>query len=151
MLCVLSGWCVYGGDRGFVKTFTAWQKLASMENTGGGTGGYSLPRITAGDLMAILDNSYRKCYNKCNDDNKKAISHQTGKNASVSRFAPCPYKIPLSRRKRRVANLHKNWKYKTAWFVRRRWTHEKTLYLYKAIGHFVKNVSCGYKMVTVIR
>ena len=27
----------------------------------------------------------------------------------------------------------------------------ETAYLYKAIGHFVKNVSCGYKMVTVIR
>ena len=44
--------------------------------------------------MAILDNSYRKCYNKCNDDNKKAISHQTGKNAPTKRFAPAPYKIP---------------------------------------------------------
>ena len=38
--------------------------------------------------MAILDNLYRKCYNKCNDDNKKAISHQTGKNALVRRFCP---------------------------------------------------------------
>ena len=35
---------------------------------------------------ATFDNSYIKCYNKCNDDNKKAISHQTGKNAPVSRF-----------------------------------------------------------------
>ena len=58
-------------------------KLASA---GSGTGGYSLLRITAGNLMATFDNSYRKCYNKCNDDNKKAICHQTGKNALVSRF-----------------------------------------------------------------
>ena len=36
--------------------------------------------------VAILDNSYRKCYNKCNDDNKNVICHQTGKNAPVSRF-----------------------------------------------------------------
>ena len=36
--------------------------------------------------MAILDNSYRKCYNKCNDNNKKAISHQTGKFALYGVF-----------------------------------------------------------------
>ena len=41
----------------------------------------------------IFDNLYRKCYNKCNDDNKKAICHQTGKNASVSRFSSLGYKI----------------------------------------------------------
>ena len=37
--------------------------------------------------MAILDNSYRKCYNKCNDDNKKAISHQSPKFALYGVFA----------------------------------------------------------------
>ena len=58
---------------------------------------------------AIFDNSYRKCYNKCNDDNKKAISHQTGKNASVSRFSSLGYNFPLSRQKRRTANWHKIW------------------------------------------
>ena len=72
--------------------------------------------------MATFDNSYRKCYNKRSDNNKNAISHQTGKNAPTSRFAPCPYKIPLSRRKRRVANLHKIWEYKKPEIVRRRWT-----------------------------
>lgn len=46
--------------------------------------------------MAFLDNSYKKCYNKCNDNNKKAICHQTGKNALVRRFAPAPYKIPMN-------------------------------------------------------
>lgn len=64
--------------------------------------------------MATFDNSYRKCYNKCNDDNKKAICHQTGKNAPTRRFAPAPYKIPLNARKRHTANLHKNWEYKIA-------------------------------------
>ena len=59
--------------------------------------------------MAILDNLYRKCYNKYNDDNKKGISHQTGKNAPTSRFAPAPYKIPLNAQKRRTTNLHKIW------------------------------------------
>ena len=59
--------------------------------------------------MAILDNSYRKCYNKRSDNNKNVISHQTGKNAPTRRFAPAPYKIPMSRQKRRTTNLHKFW------------------------------------------
>ena len=29
--------------------------------------------------VAILDNSYIKCYNKRSNDNKNVISHQTGK------------------------------------------------------------------------
>ena len=37
--------------------------------------------------MAILDSSYRKCYNKCNDDNKKVISHQSPKFALYGVFA----------------------------------------------------------------
>ena len=37
-----------GEPGGLVKTFTYWQVLASLENTGSGTGGYSLLRITAG-------------------------------------------------------------------------------------------------------
>ena len=84
-LCVVRLVCVWRGS-GFVKTFTSWQVLASLENTGGGTGGYSLLRITAGDLMATFDNSYIKCYNKCNDNNKKAICHQSPKFALQSVF-----------------------------------------------------------------
>ena len=96
--------CVSGGEQGFVKTFTAWQKLAS------GTGGYVFGRITAvsGALYSvenngtsadwtatlfyrennasIFDSSYKKCYNKCNDDNKKAISHQSPKFALYGVF-----------------------------------------------------------------
>ena len=37
--------------------------------------------------MAFLDSSYRKCYNKCNDDNKKGISHQTVKFTLQAAFA----------------------------------------------------------------
>ena len=58
-------------------------KLASH---GSGTGGYVFPRITAGELMATFDNSYIKCYNKCNDDNKNVISHQTVKFALYGVF-----------------------------------------------------------------
>ena len=37
--------------------------------------------------MATFDNSYIKCYNKCNDNNKNAISHQTVKFALYGAFA----------------------------------------------------------------
>ena len=37
--------------------------------------------------MATFDNSYRKCYNKCNDDNKNVICHQTVKFALYGVFA----------------------------------------------------------------
>ena len=74
-----------------------------MASTGNGVGGYVFLRITAvsgalyfcennGTSAAwtmplswpennapTFDNLYRKCYNKCNDDNKKAISHQSPK------------------------------------------------------------------------
>lgn len=46
--------------------------------------------------MATFDNLYRKCYNKRSDDNKKVISHQTGKNGLVRRFHSLGYKITLS-------------------------------------------------------
>ena len=59
--------------------------------------------------MATLDSSYRKCYNKRSDDNKKAICHQTGYNGPGKRFPSLGYKIPLSRQKRRTAHLHKIW------------------------------------------
>ena len=37
--------------------------------------------------MATFDNSYRKCYNKCNDNNKNVISHQSPKFAPYGVFA----------------------------------------------------------------
>ena len=37
--------------------------------------------------MATFDNLYRKCYNKCNDDNKKGISHQSPKFTLYGVFA----------------------------------------------------------------
>ena len=68
--CCVSGWCwrVCGEPGELVKTFTTCQELASWQVLG----------AVLGEL-AILDNLYIKCYNKCNDDNKKAISHQTVK------------------------------------------------------------------------
>ena len=72
--------------------------------------------------MATFDNSYRKCYNKCNDDNKKAICHQTGKNASVRRFCLYGYKITPNRQKRRTTKFPIIWKYKKPEIVCHRWT-----------------------------
>ena len=45
VLCVCSR-RVCGGEQELVKTFTAWQKLASLENTGSGAGGCSQEKIT---------------------------------------------------------------------------------------------------------
>ena len=84
-------------------------ETGKLAGDGSGTGGCSHKRITAGDLMATFDNLYKKCYNKCNDDNKKAICHQTGKNASTRRFCLWGYKIPPNAEKRRTTNLHKIW------------------------------------------
>ena len=116
MLCVLVlVVCVPGGSRGLLKLSQAgrsWQAGKYWERCRrrSGVGGCSLLRITAvsgalyfgennGTSAAwtmplswpennapIFDNSYRKCYNKCNDDNKNVICHQTGYNALQSVF-----------------------------------------------------------------
>ena len=100
-VCV-PGVCVSGGEQTLVKTFTSWQVLASLASAGSGAGGYPGKRITVlqqawtmplswpENNAPIFDNLYRKCYNKCNDDNKNVICHQTGKNAPTRRFAPAP-------------------------------------------------------------
>ena len=130
VVCV-SGWCVCAGSRGLLKLSQdgrnwqvgrRWERCRRQSGIGGYshkriTGGlrrYSDFRITVSEAMAILDNLYRKCYNKCNDDNKNVISHQTGKNAPTSRFCLQGYKITPNTEKRRTANLHKIWKYKMA-------------------------------------
>lgn len=69
--------------------------------------------------IAILDSLYKKCYNKCNDNNKNVICHQTGKNAPTSRFSSLGYKITPNAKKRRTAHLHKIWEYKNPGTVRR--------------------------------
>ena len=63
-----------------------------------GVGGSSHKKITAVSVAlyfcekngrtaeATFDNSYRKCYNKRSDDNKKAICHQTVKFALYGVF-----------------------------------------------------------------
>ena len=132
-MCCPGRGCVFpAGSRGLLKLSQpgsywkpgrSWQAGKCWERCRrrSGVGGSSFPRISAGQRryfdfritvsveLATLDNSYRKCYNKCNDNNKNVICHQTGKNAPTRRFAPCPYKTPMSRQKRRTTNLHKIW------------------------------------------
>ena len=88
--------------------------------------------------MATFDNLYRICYNKCNDNNKNVICHQTGKNAPTRRFAPAPYKIPPNAQKRLTTNLHKIWKYKKPEFVRRTRTAKKGIPIYKQGSSLLK-------------
>ena len=76
-MCCPAGVCM-AGIGGLLK-LSQLVVAGSLASTGSGTGGYVFERISAGDLMTIFDNLYRKCYNKCNDDNKKAICHQTVK------------------------------------------------------------------------
>ena len=100
--------------------------------------------------MATFDNLYRKCYNKCNDDNKNVICHQTVKFALYGVFAFMGIK---SRRTpenavQRIYIKTGNTKQPELYAVQ---GQRKKSYLYIQKRHFVKNISCGYKMVTVIR
>ena len=128
--------CVSGGSRSLLKLsqagkswrvgrcWTVWKDWALSWWEKNGAGGYPRQRISAAlrlvqgglphGVAPILDNSYKRCYNKCNDNNKKAISHQTGKNAPLRRFPPQGYKSMISRQKRRKTHLHKIWEYRTA-------------------------------------
>ena len=100
--------------------------------------------------MATFDNLYRKCYNKCNDDNKNVISHQSPKFALYGVFAHQGIITPKSRKNGVQAIYIKFGNTKTAKMcaVQRQ---RKKAYLYIQKRHFVKSLSCGYKMVTVIR
>ena len=120
VVCVPWCWRVFVGSRRLLKLSQPGRNWELCRRWSG-IGGYVFGRITAvsGALysvenigisaVAILDNLYRKCYNKCNDDNKNVICHQTGKNAPVSRFYPLGYKITPNRQKRRTDDLHKIW------------------------------------------
>lgn len=87
----------------------AWYWGICFSENNGTSAAWTMPLSWPENNAPIFDNLYRKCYNKCNDDNKKGISHQTGKNAPGKRFRVYPYKIPLSGQKRRTAHLHKLW------------------------------------------
>ena len=100
--------------------------------------------------VAILDNSYRKCYNKCNDDNKNVICHQSPKFALYGVFA---FMGINSRRaaKNALQRIYINYgNTKTAKLYAVGGQREKS-YLYIQKRHFVKSLSCGYKMVTVVK
>ena len=80
--------------------------------------------------MAILDMERIMLYNIDNEGGRKLYnvteSQETGKNGPGKRFWVYPYKIPLSRQKRRTAHLHKIWEYKKSEIVHR----TRTAYYY---------------------
>lgn len=100
--------------------------------------------------MATFDNSYIKCYNKRSDNNKNVISHQTVKFTLYGAFA---FRGINSRRtpKNAVQRIYikfGNTKWLKLYAIQ---GQQEKSYLYIQKRHFVKNISCGYKMVTVIR
>ena len=99
--------------------------------------------------MVTFDNSYIKCYNKCNDDNKNVISHQSPKFTLYGVFAFMGIK---SRRTPENAVQRIYIKYGNTKTVKMCAVqgHLKTAYLYIQKGHFVKNMSCGYKIVIIL-
>ena len=99
--------------------------------------------------MAILDNSYRKCYNKCNDDNKKAISHQTVKFALYGVFAFMGIKSRWAAENavQRIYIKYGNTKSLKLYAVQ---GQRKKAYLYIQKRHFVKSVTSGYKIVIIL-
>ena len=81
----VSGRCVSGGSRSLLKLSQpgrSWQAGKYWERCLGLCFSENIGRTA----MATFDNSYIKCYNKCNDDNKKAICHQSPKFALQSVF-----------------------------------------------------------------
>lgn len=76
------------GRYSFLRITAVSGALYFAENNGTSAGQqrYFDFRITVSEAMAILDNLYKKCYNKCNDDNKNAICHQSPKFALQSVF-----------------------------------------------------------------
>lgn len=62
--------------------------ICFWENIGGiwGVSAWTMPLSWPENNAPILDNLYKKCYNKCNDDNKKVICHQNPKFALYGVF-----------------------------------------------------------------
>ena len=66
------------GSRGLLKLSQSGRNWQAVSETSWCWGMFSAEN-NGRTATAILDNLYRKCYNKCNDDNKNVISHQTVK------------------------------------------------------------------------
>ena len=99
--------------------------------------------------METFDNSYRKCYNKCNDNNKNVICHQTVKFAlyGVFAFMGINSRRAAENAVQRIYINYGNTKLPEMYAVQ---GQRETAYLYIQKRHFVKNVSCGYKIVIIL-
>lgn len=98
--------------------------------------------------MAILDNLYKKCYNKCNDDNKNVICHQSPKFALYGVFV---FRDIKSRRtpKNAVQAIYIKYGNTKSLKLCVIQGQRETAYIYIQKRHFVKNVSCGYNIVII--
>ena len=98
--------------------------------------------------MATFDNSYRKCYNKRSDNNKKAISHQSPKFALYGVFAFMGINSRRAAKNAVQRNFPSSGNTKSLKLYAVQGQRE-TVYLYIQKRHFVKSLSCGYKIVII--
>ena len=99
--------------------------------------------------MAFLDSLYKKCYNKCNDNNKKVICHQTVKFALYGVFVIRDIKScgTAENAVQRIYIKTGNTKSLKLYAVQ---GQRKTAYLYIQKGLFVKSVTSGYNIVIIL-
>ena len=99
--------------------------------------------------MATFDNLYRKCYNKCNDDNKNVICHQSPKFALYGVFAFMGIKSRRTPKNavERIYIKYGNTKNLKLYAVQ---GQREKAYLYIQKRHFVKSLSYGYKIVIIL-
>ena len=90
--------------------------------------------------MATFDNLYRKCYNKCNDNNKNVICHQTVKFALQAAFAIRDIKSRRTPKNavQRIYIKYGNTKSLKLYAVQ---GQREKAYLYIQKRHFVKSLS----------
>ena len=147
-MCVLSGWCVPGGSRGLLKLSqhgSCWQAGKSWKRYWG----ICFSENNGRTAVAILDSSYRKCYNQCNDDNNNVISHQIIKFAPYGVFAFMGIKSHWTAENAVQRIYIKYGNTKTAKMCAVGGQREKS-YLYIQKGLFVKSVTSGYKIVIIL-
>ena len=122
--------------------------LYFCENNGT-SAAWTMPLSWPENNAPIFDSSYRKCYNKCNDDNKKAISHQSPKFALYGVFVIRDIKS-CGTPENAVQTIYiksGNTKNLKLYTVQRQ---RKTAYLYIQKGLFVKSVTSGYNIVIIL-
>ena len=172
MCCVLVLVCVPGaGSRSLLKlsqpgrNWQAWKILASLENTGSGTGGYSAVRITAVQRpetgrysLLRISAGQRWQFLTIHIENVIISVTMITKMLLVTRRAKMPLYGAFAFRGikshwtaknavQRIYIKYGNTKLPEMYAVGGR---RETAYLYIQKRHFVKSLSCGYKIVIIL-